>query len=201
MVFSIIFYIFARDCSLTSNPNFIMNEIWKDIPHYEGLYQVSNMGRVKSLNYRKTGKEHIMKPIKHNRGYRQIVLYKKGIIKHYLIHRLVWETFKGKIPAGLEVNHLDEDKTNNCLDNLELLTRKENNNYGTHNERVAATKKGVYNTAKSKPVEAYDDKGNIILTFPSTREAGRNGFNNGHISNCCRGKCNTHRGLHWRYVK
>lgn len=171
----------------------IINEIWKDIPGYEGLYQVSNYGEVKSLNYRRTGKEKLLKPRNNGKGYLQVCLCKNGIVKFFRINRLVWQTFVGEIPEGLQCNHVDEDKENNRVDNLNLMSSKENNNWGTRNARVAA--------AKSKPVEAVDKvTGRVIFTFPSAKEAERQGFHRGNISECCKGERKTHHGLHWRYA-
>jgi hypothetical protein len=106
-----------------------MQEIWKDIKGYEGLYQVSNLGRVKSLERYKTNwskkqcvKERVLKPILANTGYYMVVLSKNGITKSVLVHRLVAETFLSN-PNNLEqVNHKDENKLNNNIDNLEFCT-------------------------------------------------------------------------------
>ena len=107
-----------------------MIEIWKPVIGYEGLYEVSNLGRVKSLNYLKTGKEKILKERLHL-GYNRVVLYKNGVGKNYGVHRLVWSAFNGPIPKGLVINHLNEIKNDNRLCNLEICTSKENTNYGT----------------------------------------------------------------------
>ena len=103
-----------------------MVEIWKDIDGYEGLYQVSNLGRVKSLNYNHTGKERIRSSSKSSSGYCQIVLSKDGKKKIHLIHRLVAMAFVDGYEEGLVVNHIDEDKNNNVYTNLEWCTQKEN---------------------------------------------------------------------------
>lgn len=102
-----------------------INEIWKDIPGYEGLYQVSDWGRVKSLNYGRTGKERIMKPIL-KKEYYNVSLPKR---KYYRIHRLVVTTFIGPIPPGMVVNHINEDKLDNRLSNLEIVTPAENTRF------------------------------------------------------------------------
>ena len=118
-------------------------EIWKDIEGFEGLYQVSNLGRVKSMarvvacngGYR-IAKEKLLKAGKNNWGYMQVILSMDGKSKHWLVHRLVWEAFNGTIPHGLQVNHVDEDKTNNKLENLNLMTPTQNINYGTRTTRA-----------------------------------------------------------------
>lgn len=127
-------------------------EIWRDIEGYEGLYQVSNLGRVKSLDRidrlgrRKPGV--ILSYILHNYGYLLVNLYKEGKRKLFLVHRLVAHTFIPN-PEGLpEINHKDEDKTNNLVDNLEYCDRKYNINYGTHTERMVQTRinNGTYDS-------------------------------------------------------
>jgi hypothetical protein len=96
-------------------------EIWKDVPNYEGHYQVSNLGRVKSL---KSGKDKILKPKGNGRGYLQVGLRKEGERKFFLIHRLVMLLFVGE--SDLEVNHKNGIKADNRLENLEYCTRSEN---------------------------------------------------------------------------
>ena len=123
----------------------MIEEIWKDIPNYEGIYQVSNLGRVKSLERFRKGKndslasvkEKIFKPQIDHRGYYRVELWKQSIGKRYKVHRLVWEAFNGSIPEGLQVNHINEIKTDNRLENLNLMTPKENTNWGTGIERRA----------------------------------------------------------------
>lgn len=170
-----------------------MKEQWKPVEGYEN-YMISNLGRVKSLNYKRTGKEKLLSPIKNRQDYLFVILYKNGVGKSFRINRLVWQTFVGEIPDGLQVNHIDENKENNRLENLNLMTSKENNNWGTRNSRMAA--------ALSKPVEAIDKvTGRVVYVFPSTAEAGRQGFHQGHISECCNGELKSYKGFVWRYKK
>lgn len=181
-----------------------MNEIWKDINGYEGMYQISNLGNVKSLNYRKTGKEQILKPGKNKDGYLQVVLCKNGEHKKYYVHRLVLQAFKGDIPEGYECNHLSEKKEDNRLDNLNLLTRKENNNWGSRTERAGkAVSKALTNRNDlSKTVLQFDLEGNLINEFPSAREVERSlGFAEGAISKCCSGKYKYAYGFIWKYTE
>ena len=103
---------------------------------YEGLYEASDFGRIKSLKH---GKEKILTPSIASGDYLKVKLYKKGEQKQILVHRLVIEAFYGLIPKGLEVNHRNEKKEDNRLENLELLTRRENLNYGTRTLRAAQT--------------------------------------------------------------
>ena len=139
-----------------------MEEIWKDKKDYEGHYQVSNCGRVKSIKF---GKEIILKQnIKG--GYYSVVLSKNGILKNYLVHRLVAEAFLDNPDNLPQVNHKDECKTNNIVSNLEWCDRKYNVNYGSRNKRAAEK--------LSKIVRQYDLNGNFTKEWKSTRECDRN---------------------------
>lgn len=124
-------------------------EEWRDIQGYEGLYQVSSCGRVKSLERKVfNGKdfyiinERILKPVKTKVGYKTINLSKDSKIKHYLIHRLVAESFIPNPNNYPCINHLDEQPYNNYKENLEWCTHKYNNNYGNHNEKISKAKEG-----------------------------------------------------------
>ena len=166
-------------------------EIWKDIKGFEGLYRVSNLGRVKSLKRSYRLKEKILKPLI-NKGYYQVELCKNSKVRFYYVHRLVWEAFNGSIPENMQVNHLNEIKTDNRLENLNLMTAKENLNWGTRNERMAKS--------KSKPVLQFTLEDILIKEYPSTHQAYREtGFANQHISDCCNGKRKTAYGFKWKY--
>ena len=121
-----------------------MKEIWKDVKDYEGLYQVSNLGRVRSLdrldnaNRRLPGK--ILKGHKNTAGYPRVKLYKNKTVSDKLIHRLVAQAFIPNPDNKSQVNHIDENKTNNIVSNIEWMTTKENINHGTRNERAGKTK-------------------------------------------------------------
>ena len=171
-------------------------EIWKDIKDYEGLYQVSNWGRVKSFNYKNSGKERLMKPYKTTGGYFQVKLQKNRKSKNCRVHRLVAETFLPNPENLPEVNHIDEDKTNNRVDNLEWKTHKDNVNHGTRNERAA---KAMTNGKLSKPVLQLSLSGELIREWPSTMECDRNGFHFGNIAACCRGEKPQYKGFLWMY--
>ena len=164
-------------------------EVWKDIPGYEGLYQVSNMGRVMSLNYNKTGKARIMKLNRQKNGYQCI--YFKG--KSHTVHKLVWITFNGPVPSGLEINHIEEDKSDNSLENLNLLTHKDNCNWGTIKERLAVK--------KSKPILQYSKNGELIAEYPSIKEASYAlGYKtSSNILSCLKGRRKTSCGYIWKY--
>lgn len=109
------------------------NEIWIDIEGYEGLYQVSNYGNVRSLNYKRTGKSKILKQQKHKSGYLKVNLYINGSMRTYLVHRLVCEAFIDNPENKPEVNHVDGNKGNNAIDNLEWTTRSENQIHAWNN--------------------------------------------------------------------
>ena len=163
-------------------------EIWKDIKDYEGLYQVSNFGRVKSIRF---GKERILKSGTNNWGYLFVKLCKNGKIKPFLVHRLVAEAFLPNTDNLPCVNHKDENKQNNNVNNLEWCDVKYNNTYGTRTEK--SSKKC------SKPVLQYTLDGVFIREWKSTAECGRNGFNQGNVAACCRGERKTYKGFIWRY--
>lgn len=163
------------------------NEVWEDVKGYEGLYKVSSMGKGKNLI---TGK--ILKPVKDKDGYLTLGLCKNGKRKRHFVHRLVAEAFLKPVPGKDCVNHLDEVKTSNHYSNLEFCTPKENTNYGTRNERISKT--------KSKPVQGINPKtGKVVVEFPSTMEAGRNGYDYSSVAHCCRGEYKTYKGLIWQY--
>lgn len=170
-----------------------MEEIWKDIKGYEQLYQISNLGRVKSLGNGGTWKTGIiLKLLPQNSGYNRVALCKKGKRKYYLVHRLVYEAFYGKIPFWMQVNHINEDKTDNRLCNLNIMTAKQNINWGTAIDR---TKRKL-----SKPVLQYSMDGTFIKEWPSAREVERQlGFNSTSISRCCSGKYKQMNNYKWKY--
>ena len=176
-------------------------EIWKDITGYEGLYQVSNMGRVKSLErtfINKIGRERyvkecILKPVINRDGYLLVTLCAGGKRKNLMVHRLVCEAFYDNPDNKPQVNHVNEDKTDNRVENLEWATAEENLNHGTHNERMAKS--------LSKPVGQYTRDGELIKVWQSATEAKRGGgFNLSNISEVANGKRKSHKGFIWRYV-
>ena len=173
-----------------------MKREWKPVKDYEN-YMISNFGEVKSLNYNHTGREKLLSQGKDGKGYLKVTLCKNGIKKPFSVHRLVYETLVGEIPEGMQCNHIDEDKENNRVDNLNLMTPKENINWGTHNARMAA--------ARSKLVEAVDKvSGRVVYVFSSIAEAHGQGFNRGAVVACCR-NCfsrpgnNVYKGFIWQY--
>ena len=172
-------------------------EIWKDIKDYEGLFQVSNLGRVKSLGNGGTYKtSRIRKFYKNKGGYLQVQLCKDGKRKWFRVNRLVASAFLEN-PDNLPcVNHRNEIKTDNRAENLEWCSYEDNINHGTRNKRVS---KAMTNGKLSKPVIQLSLDGKLIREWPSTAECGRNGFNIGHVAACCRGEEKTHKGFLWMY--
>ncbi|MCR5524688.1 MAG: HNH endonuclease [Lactobacillus sp.] len=163
-------------------------EIWKDIQGYEGLYQISDFGRVKSL-YKQS---MILKPQINNRGYYFVMLYKNGKYHHALVHRLVATAFIPNKDNLTQVNHKDEDKSNNSVSNLEWCTNLYNNLY-----RGKAKKTGI---KEGKPVVQYTLDGKLIKIWKSAREAEKAGYQARHISDCCRGVAKTHSKYLWRFA-
>ena len=126
------------------------------------------------------------------RGYYTCLLYNDNKEKiHWRLNRLIWTAVNGEIPEGLQINHIDEDKSNNTISNLNTMTPRENINWGTGNERRSKT--------HSIPVIGTKDKITFIY-FPSATSAEIKGFDHRHISSCCRKSRKTHKGYQWQYV-
>lgn len=171
-----------------------MKELWKDIPNYEGLYQVSNLGRVKS--FRKSTKyhcknEYILKPNIASHGYAEVTFYKNTIRHKFLIHRLVASAFVPNPDNLPQINHKDENRTNNTADNLEWCTAEYNNAYGTARIRSIDT--------KSIPIEQVTFDGKIIAVYRSTRIAAEIlGINKGTLKSAIN-KHYQFKGYYWQY--
>ena len=173
----------------------IETEIWRTVVingEIYDKYKISNLGRLIDLNYRRTGKAKLMEPFDNGHGYLQVHLSKNKITKTFLVHRLVSEIFIPNPNNLTEVNHIDEDKTNNRVNNLEWKSHRDNCNHGTRNKRMAKT--------KSKKVLQFTLSGEFIREWESTRECGRNGFNHGNIVSCCNGKLPHYKGYKWCYA-
>ena len=190
----------------------MIGEIWKTAVYdgeiYDGLYKVSNWGRILSLDYNHTGKPGLMNPVNVGTGYLQVGLWKNKKTKRCYVHRLVAEAFLENPDNLPQVNHKDEDKTNNFVflnedgsvdkekSNLEWKNHRDNCNHGTRNERIA---KAQTNGKQSKRVLQLSLDGDLIRVWESTQECGRNGFDQGHVAACCRGELKTHKGFRWEY--
>ena len=188
-----------------------MTEEWRTAVYdgevYEGLYKVSNLGRILSLNYRNTGKAELRTPSDNGHGYFKVGLRKNGKTKNCYVHRLVAETFLPNPENKPCINHKIEGEkgkkinmvvfnTDGSIDKekstIEWATYEENNNYETHNERSAK--------ARSKRVLQLSLSGELIKVWESTRECGRNGFDHGAVVKCCNGEQKTHKGFLWMYA-
>ena len=187
-------------------------EIWRtpivNGEPYEG-FEVSNLGRIKSLNYRNTGKAELLNPGDNGYGYLQVALSKNKKTKWCKVHRIVAETFLPNPENKPQVNHKDEDKTNNFVflnedgsvdkekSNLEWKSPKDNCNHGTRNERIA---KANTNGIRSKKVLQLSLSGELIREWESTMECGRNGFSQSAVCLCCNGKKPQYKGFKWCYA-
>ena len=164
----------------------MVDEIWKDIIGYEGLYQVSNLGNVKSL---KNNKEKIINGGITTKGYKQVELYNKCKCKRHYVHRLVAKIFISNPNNYPIVNHKDENKLNNCVDNLEWCTNQYNLTYKD-------TQKN-----KKRKINQYDLKGNLIKTWDCIIDIEKKlNIKNPNICKVCNGKRNKTGGYIWRYA-
>lgn len=156
----------------------------KDIKNYEGLYAITSCGKVWSYRRKK-----FLAPRDDKDGYQRVNLCKDGQQKTFFIHRLVAEAYIPNPDNKPQINHKDEVKTNNYLNNLEWATSKENVNYGTRNER----------SAKSRSIPVYCVE--LDKVFSSMKEGAQAlGLQPGNISACCAGRAKTTGGYHWRYA-
>ena len=178
-----------------------MEKIWKDVPNYIN-YSVSNFGEVLSKK-----RNILLRHRLNDRGYGSVVLYNNGKSKTFRIGRLVLSVFSGKdyLTKDVECNHIDENKLNNNLDNLNWLSRGENMNWNGLSKRIerAKYKYSKLRTNRTIEVNSVAVIGTNILTnkevlFCSMAEARRKGFNAGNISACCRGERKKHKGYKWK---
>lgn len=193
-------------------------EIWKPIPGYEGKYEASSFGRVRSLdryvsgktadiNYLISGK--ILTPIKNKNGYLRVNLCNEEGHKAKYIHRLIASAFFPLYHEGNDINHKDENPENNSLSNIEWCTKKYNANYGTRNKRISLQKIGKKRAmtdagkakmikTKVKPVIGVNIKSGEQVSFCSMSSARKDGFSPVGISHCITGRQKTHKGFLWR---
>lgn len=185
------------------------NEVWKDVAEYEGFYKVSNKGNIYSVERRDSrGNKcggRALEPRYDKDGYLRVTLCKNGKQKTRFIHRLVAGAFVPNPNSYSEINHRDENKVNNYANNLEWCTREHNVNHGTMIERSAQ--------ARSKKVKATNIETNDVITFNSTVEAGRKGYDQGGVAKACRGTYKAitgkliggdghlYRGYRWEYLE
>lgn len=183
-----------------------MQEIWKDVVGYEGLYKISNLGNIISArrNYNKGCK--YLTPFENN-GYDRVTLVVNYKRKNYLVHRLVAEAFIPNVEQKEVVNHIDGNKKNNTVDNLEWVTKQENTFHAINTGLRSASvpphgnyKRG--NSPRAKVVYQYDLNNHFIAEWSCAEDAADhvNGRKDS-ISRCCRGERRTHKGFVWKYNK
>lgn len=155
----------------------------RDIPGYEGLYAATSCGRIWSYK-----KQRFLKPFGDGHGYLKVDLFKDGIKKHCRVHRLIALTYLPNPENKPCINHIDENKTNNALPNLEWCTHEENNNHGSHNEKLSkAHQKKVICIETQEIFESVKEAAKAVDIDPS------------NISAACNGKHKTSAGYHWRH--
>ena len=166
-----------------------MKEMWKDIPSYEGLYFVSNTGKVKSAR-----RETILKPFSTPLGYKRVTLYADGVKKHYLVHQLVAKAFIPNPHGYPFINHKDENPSNNAVDNLEWCTQRYNLKYGHRNSKLRATLGTQHVVQKSL-------HGDFIAEYCSANVAAAIlNVDSSYIYRCLRGERESAYGYLWSYV-
>lgn len=173
-----------------------LQEIWKDINGFEGLYQISNLGRIKALS-KKSGflvrKEHILNPTIKENGYEQIDLQKNNEKTKKYIHRLVAEAFIPNLNNYPCINHIDYNKRNNNVSNLGWCTYSQNNSYS----RCQI----IGGLARRIPVVQYDKQGNVIKIWDCATTASKElNILNTNITACCKGRCKSAYGYIWKYL-
>lgn len=187
-------------------------ELWKDIQGFEGLYQVSNMGNVRSCSWKNMGFPKNLFLKKHNKGYRHVELVNKGTKKAFLVHRLVAEAFIPNPNGYPFINHIDEDKTNNRVENLEWCTQRQNMRayFNNHPEFTWENGGGVYGRHRHKKSKYGDTNRNVrqlnmdgsfVKLWESAAEiAYENKWKQSSIAECCRGKRQKAYGYKWEYA-
>ena len=192
-----------------------LEEIWKDVVGYEGLYQVSNLGRVRSLDHMRRCKNHeymqkgriLKNGFDRGKAYFRICLSKNGIVEYFTIHRLVAQTFIPNPENKPQVNHKDGNKLNNNVNNLEWATVSENiqHAYNTGLSKVTTdTKRKISKTMENRncvEIIQYDVYGNFLSRWKSAHEIQRIlGLNNANIIQVCKGTRKTAGGYVWKYA-
>lgn len=176
-----------------------MCEIWKDVPNYEGLYQVSNLGRVKSNHNGKGHKPKVLTNIPRN-GYVSVILCKNKSQKNVFVHRLVAKCFVPNPENKPCVNHIDGNKSNPCASNLEWCTQKENISHAIKNGLFNPNKNYLVSKKKraTNPIYQFDKNGNFIKKWNSCRDiCDYFGIKDNHIYDCISGKYHSAYGFIW----
>ena len=172
-------------------------EIWKDIKGYEGLYQVSNLGNVKSLSRYHHKKEQILKPNLKNDGYYETTLLKNGKPKWIRTHRLVAMAFIPNLENKPQINHKDGNKLNNCVENIEWVTNQENID---HAIKMGLEKLNGHENPNTKPIDQYDLNGNFIKHWKCIKYAAdKLKIHQSKISMACNNHIKTAGGYIWKF--
>lgn len=183
---------------------FMKKEIWKDIPNYESVYKINNYGIIKNKKTNRIKKTHI-----NNSGYERVVLSKNGEDKNYSVHRLVAQAFIPNPNNFSQVNHKDENKANNSVDNLEWCTPSYNCRYGNRIKKIAEktkiTHKGKHYSPRTEFQKGRNAKKIINITtnkiYNSMQEAYKEtNVPTSNISMCCQKKIKQAGGYIWRYL-
>lgn len=178
-------------------------EIWKPVKGYEGLYEVSNQGNVRSVHYKGTNTAKTLVLKANNSGRLYVGLYLNGRPKYFLVHRLVAMAFVPNPNAYPEINHIDENPMNNNVENLEWCTRKQNVRYYNDNHPDHYRKRGcrVHGKHKGKRIIQVSCDGRVVKEWENSREIFiETGMSDWSISECCRGNRKTAYGYKWQYV-
>lgn len=181
-----------------------MQEIWKDIKGYEGLYQVSSLGNVMSLNYQNHGYAKLLTPKCNNTGRLWVELCNNNKKNAFLIHRLVALAFIENPNNYPQINHIDENPKNNNVENLEWCTQEYNIKYylDRHKqERKVKNYSSKYKKRIDLKIYQYSLNGKLIKIWNNSREVCKEcGWSDWSISECCRGNRKTAYGFIWRYA-
>ena len=180
-----------------------MNEIWKPVVGYEGLYEASSLGRIKSLdryvkcplNKKRLIMGVVLSPAISIKGYYMVSLSRLGKSNSRTIHRIIAKAFISNYENKPCINHIDENKLNNKQSNLEWCTHSENNNHGTRLKRISLANKGKYR----RPVLSYDLDMNFIKEYKGARETLGDGFSETSVIKCASGVTKKHKNRVWKY--
>lgn len=186
------------------------NETWAPVIGYEGMYEVSDHGRVRSVGRMVTRKGtkpfwsegRVLKTTKNQCGHFKVNLWRGNKGRMFYIHRLMYEAFAGAIPEGYDVHHIDGNPQNNVLTNMRITTHAEHIGAHSRGKNLSEGHKLAISRAKSKPVSQFSLDGDMIATYPSAKEADKQtGISYKAISQSLRGKTKTSGGYRWRFME